>query len=168
LKTFVKKICIRSATCSCFGDSLLKSLSGHMSTHTKTCIPHCSHLLFYGFLCLISVFAFGLHCIAYSQMRNANTNASRLLPSYSYHFVPLSLISLPFLYVLGFLNSTLSLPSSVLMVCMLLCPGYFCLLVWVPLVSVCPILGGCVCSWTLTTFWMVRVTPPAHSSLPLG
>lgn len=48
------------------------------------------------------------------------------------------------------------------------CPGGFCLLVWVPLVYVCPILGGCVCSWTLTTFWMVRATPPARSSLPLG
>lgn len=42
------------------------------------------------------------------------------------------------------------------------------LLVWVILISVCPILDGYVCSWTLTTFWMVRVTPPAHSSLPLG
>ena len=48
------------------------------------------------------------------------------------------------------------------------CPGGFSLLVWMILISVCPILNGYVCSWTLTTFWMVRVTPPAHSSLLLG
>lgn len=68
--------------------------------------------------------------------------------------------------------SVLSLPysscsSSCVWLSVCLRPGDFCLLVWVPLVSVFTILGY-VCSWTLTTFWMVPVTPPARSSQLLG
>lgn len=99
-------------------------------------------------------------------MRNANTNTSQLC--YSCHIAPPTPVAYLFAGSLqsGFCPFLALLLC--LMVCMFLCPGGFCLLVWVPLVSVYPILGGCVYSWTLTTFWMVRVTPPARSSLPLG
>lgn len=103
-------------------------------------------------------------------MRNANTNASQLcvIPI----ILPLCRLPFPWFFTIWVFFWTVFCPFLALllclMVCMFLCPGGFCLLVWVPLGSVCPILGGCVCSWTLTTFWMVRVTPPARSSLPLG
>lgn len=101
-------------------------------------------------------------------MRNANTNASP--PSVIPSFCP----SVPYLCagftIFGLL--TVLCPFLALLLCLMvrmsLCLGGFCLLVWVPLVSVYPILGGYVCSWTLTTFWMVRATPPARSSLPPG
>lgn len=100
------------------------------------------------------------------KTRNAHTNSSQLLsfcPSNAHLFHWFFTIWVLWTVFCPFLALLLCL-----MVCVFLCPGGFCLLVWVPLVSVCPILGGCVCSWTQTTFWMVRVTPPARSSLPLG
>ncbi len=153
--------------------------------HSETHVPHCFYLFIYllfifilllpllnGWLFDRTIYGFSLpfpFIRLIHKIRDANTNTSRLCVAPI--ILPLCRLSFRWFFTIWVL-CTVFCPFLTLllclMVCMFLCPGGFCLLVWVPLVSVCPVLGGCVCSWTLTTFWMVRVTPPARSSLPLG
>lgn len=150
--------------------------------HPETHFPHCLFHLFFllllprlnGCLCFLIAPFMVSACLPFfirllHKMRNADTNASQLcVIPFILPFCRLSFHWFFTIWVLWTIFCPFLALLLCLMVCMFLCPGGFCLLVWVPLVSVCPILGGCVCSWTLTTYWMVRVTPPARSSLPLG